>query len=317
MERDLEPGSFWETRGRDTFMRFLVIGASGFVGRHVLRHCQSAGHPVIGTQSAMKHPHLVKFDLQQDRIGDCLTRSFCDARGRAFAVICAGIHQVDRCVRERELSHYVNVINTIQLLWDLESLGIMPVFFSSGFVFDGSTGNYSEGSAPCPINEYGRQKVVVEKFMREKMPGALVLRLDKVIGDDPAEFHLFTEWRSAVAEQRPVVCIQGQVFSPTLASDVARAIILACERGLSGVYNVANPEFFSRADLAREFLRAMAAEVEVIELPQETLGFSDLRPLKTYLDPHKFSNATGMRFTPVREAVERFLAAAAEHPGSG
>jgi len=298
-------------------MRFLVIGASGFVGRHVLQHCQSAGYPVIGTESASKHSHLVKFDLQQDRIGDCLTPSFVAAGGRAFAVICAGIHQVDRCVRERELSQFVNVTNTIQLLWDLETLGITPVFFSSGFVFDGSAGNYSEEAAPSPINEYGRQKVVVEKFIRDKLPNALVVRLDKVIGDDPLESHLFTEWQAATIQHRPVVCIQGQVFSPTLVSDVARAILLGCERGLSGVYNVANPEFFSRIDLAREFLRTVGGQVDPIERPQESLGFADLRPLKTYLDPSKFSNATGMRFTPVREAIQRFLASARKHPERG
>jgi dTDP-4-dehydrorhamnose reductase len=298
-------------------MRFLVIGASGFVGRHILRQCESAGHPVIGTCSTTKNPLLVKFDLQEDRIADCLTPSFCAAGGRAFAVICAGIHQVDRCVRDRELSYYVNVINTIQLLWDLESLGITPVFFSSGFVFDGSSGNYSEEVAPCPINEYGRQKVVVESFLREKMPGALVLRLDKVIGDDPSEWHLLTEWRATATQRRAVVCIQGQVFSPTLVGDVARATILGCERGLSGVYNVANPEHFSRVDLAQEFLRAMGEEAEVVERPQESLGFSDLRPLKTYLDPRKFSDATGMRFTPAREAIGKFLASAANRPGAG
>jgi dTDP-4-dehydrorhamnose reductase len=268
------------------------------------------GYPVIGTQSTARNSLLVKFDLQEDRIADCLTPSFCAAGGRAFAVICAGINQLDRCMRERELSHYVNVINTIQLMWDLETLGITPVFFSSGFVFDGSTGNYSEEGVPCPINEYGRQKVFVEKFMREKLPGSLVLRLDKVIGDDPSEFHLFTEWYAAAANHRPLICIKGQVFSPTLVSDVARAIVVSCEQGLAGVYNVANPEFFSRADLAREFLRAMRADVDVIERSQEELGFSDLRPLRTYLDPSKFSNATGMRFTPVREAIQRFLAKA-------
>ncbi|HUI07372.1 MAG TPA: sugar nucleotide-binding protein [Verrucomicrobiae bacterium] len=298
-------------------MRFLIIGASGFVGRHVLQHCQAAGYPVIGTETTTRHPGLVKFDLQQDRIADCLTPSFLAAGGPAFAVICAGVNQLDRCKSERELSRYVNVVNTIQLLWDLDLLGVTPVFFSSGFVFDGSTGNYAEDAAPCPINEYGRQKVTVEKLIREKMPRGLVIRLDKVIGDDPTESHLFTEWHAAAAERRSVVCIQGQVFSPTLVSDVARAILLGCARGLSGVYNVANPEFFSRADLAREFLRMLGGQVEVIERPQETLGFSDLRPLKTYLDPSKFSAATGLRFTPVREAIQNFLTRATNHPDPG
>ena len=86
-------------------MRFLVIGASGFVGGHIVRLCRSAGHTVIGTQTAMKRPDFVKFDLQQDRIADCLTPSFVAAGGPAFAVICAGIHQLDRCMRERDLSH--------------------------------------------------------------------------------------------------------------------------------------------------------------------------------------------------------------------
>jgi dTDP-4-dehydrorhamnose reductase len=289
-------------------MRFLVIGASGFVGRHVLRHCDEAGHPVVGTQSGAKHPKLAKFDLQSDHIQDCLPASFLAGTGRAYAVICAGIHQTDRCRQERSLSTLVNVTNTIELLRDLHGLGIAPVFISTGFIFDGKTGGYREEDRPDPVNEYGRQKVAVEEFISAELPEALVVRLDKVIGDDPSENHLFTEWNVAAVAGRSVVCIAGQEFSPTLVDDVARAIVLACERGLRGVYHVASPEYFSREELARQFLRRLGRSTPVESCPQESLGFADPRPLKTCLDGTKFRRATGMEFTTVHEAMDRFLA---------
>jgi dTDP-4-dehydrorhamnose reductase len=289
-------------------MRFLIVGASGLVGRHLFRQCRAAGHATLGTQCRTHMPGLETFDLAQERIGDCLRRSPLPGDGPAVAVVCAGISQIDRCLRERELCYRVNVTNTMRLLEDASALGFRPVFLSTGFIFEGTAGHYAEEAPPGPINEYGRQKLAVEEFISRESPGALVVRLDKVIGDDPGEAHLFTEWYRAAAEGGAVVCIAGQEFSPTLVGDIAQAILLASERGLRGVYHVANPECCSREELARQFLRCLGKPSRVETRTQESLGFADLRPLKTCLDGTKFTKATGMQFTTAQEAIHGFLA---------
>jgi dTDP-4-dehydrorhamnose reductase len=293
-------------------MKFLVIGASGFIGRHILHRLVAAGHAALGTQTASKDPKLIEFDLLRDRIAPCLPADFVRNEARGFAVICAALSQIDRCLRERDVSYAINVTHTIQLIQDVKAMGLQPVFLSTGSVYDGSIGYYDEAPLHCPINEYGRHKAAVETFIRDHVPSAVVLRLDKVVGDDPRENHLFSEWYSALAQNQPLVCIEGQLFSPTLVDDIGRALELTCERGLLGVYNVANPEFFSRDELARQFVLALGKKREVACKPQSFFNFCDPRGLKSYLDSTKFITTTGFRFTSMREVMKNFIAKASD-----
>jgi len=188
----------------------------------------------------------------------------------------------------------------------MKTLGIKPVFISSSFVFDGTVGYYDEKYLPNPINEYGRQKVIVEEFISQNAPDALVVRLDKIVGDDPMEAHLLSEWYQSIREKQPIDCIEGQLFSPTLVKDVAKAIIVSCQQGLTGLYNVANSEFFMRGELARQFTLAIGKELKIVCKPQSEFNFLDQRPLKSYLDSNKFMKATNMRFTSMRDVFKVF-----------
>ncbi|MBI4676447.1 MAG: sugar nucleotide-binding protein [Elusimicrobia bacterium] len=288
--------------------RFLVVGASGLVGRALMPWLESRGHPAIGTQVSMKRPGLVGFDLRTDRIADKVGPAFFSDGTPTVAVVCASICQIDRCFREREVARLVNVVNTLRLIDDLSARGVKPVFISSGYVFDGERGYYCEEHERRPVCEYGRHKQAVEEHVLSRIPGALVLRLDKVVGDDPAQEHLLTEWHRWLAAGRPVTCIAGQVFSPTLVKDVARAVTRVVDLDLKGLYHVANPEFFSREELARQFALALGREAAIESKPQSEFAFDDPRPLKTYLDATKFIKAADFRFTSMRETFADFRA---------
>ena len=288
-------------------MRFLVIGGSGFVGRNLLTHLKSEGFPALGTQCTSKKPDLVSFDLFKDRIQDCVDREFFNSGEPVVGVITAGISQVDRCFQERETTHVVNVENTIQLIQDMRNLGVKPLFISSHAVFDGETGYDDEERPKRPISEYGRQKEEVERFIEEYAPDVLVYRLDKVVGDNPEDAHMFSEWHKWIMSGQTVTCIQGQLFAPTHVQDIAKAIVLCCQRGLTGIFNLAGPEFFSREELARQFAIMLGREALIVSKPMEEFGFKDPRPLKSYLDSTKFVKATGMRFTSMREVMNSFI----------
>ena len=288
-------------------MKFLIIGASGFVGRHALSYVSALGYEALGTRSRDEGDGLLRFDLLEHRIKDRMPPSWLETGEPVFGVIAAAITQIDRCLRERELSGRVNVDGTIRLVEDLAALGVKPVYLSSSFVYDGSVGYYPE-DAPCsPVSVYGEQKAAVERHLREHRPEALILRLDKLVGDEPSERHLFAEWWRWMNEGHPITCIQDQVFAPTFVTDIAKAIVLGCGRGLSGVYHVANPEFFTRAELASQFVLAARGETSIVCRSQAALNFLDRRPLRSYLDSTKFVTATGMRFTSMREVFTAFL----------
>lgn len=282
-------------------MKLLIIGASGFIGRHLYAETKYRGYKVLGTQFSAKFNNHISFNLLNDRISDVLSSAFLQGNETICAVICSAISKIEFCSKNRELTYQVNVENTIRLLEDLHILGIKSVFLSSDAVYDGQRGYYNENIACSPLNEYGRQKAEVENYILKHAPVDLVLRLSKVVGDNLKESHLFSEWYQCRQLGKPIVQFKGQIFSPTYVKDIAQGILFSMEKGLTGLYNMANSEFFSRDELARQFIIAFGGQVNIMNMPEETFGFSEGRAKKTYLDSTKFNKAVGMRFTSMQE----------------
>jgi dTDP-4-dehydrorhamnose reductase len=305
--RIAEKGATTHGSARQDAARFLVVGASGFVGQHVWEHLRSVGLEVVGTQAHARKPELVAFDILQHKLTDCVDRSFFEREGQVFVILCAAVSDMDRCLQDRGPSHRVNVEQTIQVIDEAYALRAKPVFISTGFVFDGTVGYYTEDSPLSPVNEYGRFKAEVEVYLRNRAPETFVVRLDKTVGDRPHPQNLFSEWYERLTQDMPIICIQGQLFSVTSMKDVARAIVLGCQRGLTGLFHVANSEYFYRDELARQFCYAAGKVPNVICKPLDEFNFVDNRALKSYLDGSKFVKATGFRFVSMRQVMQEFL----------
>ena len=288
-------------------MKFLIIGASGFIGRNVLAHVHSLGFEAVGTQSQAREEGLVTFNLLHDRIVDCVGKPFFEGERRVCVIICAVVSNMDQCLLDREMSHRVNVEQIIQLVEDVGLLGSKTVFLSSCFVFDGTVGYYNEEHSVSPVNEYARHKVEVEQYLQKHVPDAFIARLEKIVGDHPSERQMFAQWHQLLQAGEPIVCIEGSLLSPTYVTDVARGFLLACQRNLAGVHHVSNSEFLYRDELARQFCYAMGKAPNVITRPLQEFNFPDKRALKSYLDGSRFARLTGLRFTPMREVFRAFL----------
>jgi dTDP-4-dehydrorhamnose reductase len=287
-------------------MTIIVIGASGFIGGHILRTARRSQLTAIGTQSSSNRSDLEVFDLRTDALESLYSKVRTD--GPAFVIVAAALAQIDRCLVEREVSRAINVDGTTRLLREAAALGAVPVFLSSSFVFNGRRGNYLESDPRSPISEYGRQKAEVEEFMERELPDGLALRLDKTVGDSPAERHLLSEWWNNLISETPINCIRDQRFSPTFVEDVALGVLLACRAGLRGVYNLCAPDCYLRADLAEQFVKAAGYSATIAEKSQAELGFLDLRPERSSLDSSAFVRATSFTFTPIERVMSSFLA---------
>ena len=287
-------------------MKFLIIGASGFIGGNVLAYVRSKGFTAVGTQSQPRNPDLVTFNLAQDRIHDCVGQKFFADGAHVCIIICAVVSNMDRCLLERDYSHRVNVVQTVQLIEDVRPFGAKIVFLSTCFAFDGTRGYYNESQPVSPVNEYARHKVEVEQYLQQHVPSAFIARLEKVVSDEPDDRQLFAQWQQLAQAGRPIVCIDGSLLSPTYVVDIARALTLVCERNLSGLYHVCNSEFFYRDELARQFCHAVGWPPKVERRALEAFQFPDRRALKSYLDGSRFAELSGMRFTPMSYVFRSF-----------
>lgn len=286
-------------------MKFLVVGASGFLGGTILRRLRAKGFEVTGTQCAANRPGLIRFDLARDRITECVPQAFFRGNEPVCAIVATTARAMDECAT-REWADHVHIDCTLQLLKDLAARGVRVLFVSTGYVFDGSVGYYTENDEPRPISQYGRQKLAVEVALSATVPDALVFRLEKIVSDEMASRNLFTQWLNAIRGCGKIECIRNQIFAPTAGRDIADASLAAFEKQLCGLFHVCNTEFFLREELAFQFCRTTGLQATIVSRPVEEFGFADPRPLKTYLDASKFQQATGFVFTPVRKVMEGF-----------
>jgi dTDP-4-dehydrorhamnose reductase len=269
----------------------------------VLREAREHGHRALGTRATTARPGLVPFDVRHDRLVERIPADFLRADGELLVIVCAAMSQPDRCARDEE-GRATNVVGTKRLCEDVQDVGGGVHFLSTGFVFDGSRGGYSETDAPRPINEYGRQKLEMEEWLLAR--GALVARVDKLVGDEPTERHLFTEWQRSIERGDPIVCLRGQVFSPTAVDDVARGLLMAGEKRIAGLYHVTGSEHYGRAELARLFLDATGQRALIAEKSAPELGMVEPRPLRTWLRGELFSRQTGLTFRLARDLIASF-----------
>lgn len=136
---------------------YLIIGASGFIGRHLYNYCKENGIDILGTYYTHSYnEEWIQFDICTNELNGirqrCLNGKVPDA-----VIICGANASIDGCKRNEDKSNQLNVVGTKRIIDQASAMGVKTVFLSSEAVFDGKKGLYSEEDVPNPITLYGRQ----------------------------------------------------------------------------------------------------------------------------------------------------------------
>jgi dTDP-4-dehydrorhamnose reductase len=287
--------------------RTIVIGAAGFVGRHLLAAYRDVDPAALGTARRREQARdgLAYLDLEAPDVRPLdLERRGCQA-----AVITAAVTQIAACEDEPARSHAVNVTGTLELIRQLEQCGVLPIFLSSDYVFDGQRSEgYDDAASPCPNTEYGRQKAAVEAALRDNGRPYLVLRLSKTYGVSKGDGTLLDAMAARLTTGQPVAAAHDQVFCPTWVGDVVRTVMEVQRRGLRGEINVSATQPWSRYEVARAVASAVKAPPELVHrVSLEDLPGMAGRPQCIRLIPARLARETECRFTPM-QACLRWLA---------
>jgi len=280
--------------------RYLIIGASGFIGRHLYRRLG----PDAAIATYHHHPFTggVPFDATTMRLSALLPQG---KRGITHAFIFHGITSFEACARDPVGTAKINVDSVRNLVDELIAYGITPVFASSDAVFDGSKGWRTEEDPANPITSYGRQKVLIEEYLSAKCPEAVVVRISKILSTDPQVNDMLGEWIGALEAGAEIRCAHDHVFSPADIEDINSALVGLAEKGLRGLFHVCGPVPISRIDL----LRTLVSEVgryrnttsQIITCSLRDFAASEPRPLNTSMSPQKLYSALDIKFKPPQE----------------
>lgn len=220
-------------------MKVLVTGSSGFLGSHVARVIQHAGHEVTG------------FDQQpgstseyQTIVGDLLdieglTKA---AQGNDVLVHIGAIGDVYLAASQPALAAAVNVTGSANIATAARSAGARVVYASTWEVYGAPRYEPVDEEHPCePDHPYNITKLAGERMLLaadhlDDVP-TVALRLGTAYGlgmRPNSVFEIFI--RKAMAGE-PITIqgdgSQGRQF--THASDIARAFLLATESDIRGL----------------------------------------------------------------------------------
>ncbi|KAI2622118.1 NAD(P)-binding protein [Hypomontagnella submonticulosa] len=166
----------------------LVTGATGLLGRQVVRAFERADWSVKGTgYSRADGSSILKVDLVDAQ----QLEAALDNVKPQVVVHCAANRFPDKCDKDPEGTRALNVEATRTLASLCASRGIFLIYISTDYVFPGKPGDapYEADAQPQPTNLYGQTKldgehVVLEEYQRAGKTGlGVVLRVPVLYGD--------------------------------------------------------------------------------------------------------------------------------------
>jgi dTDP-4-dehydrorhamnose reductase len=223
-------------------MRLIVIGGTGFVGRHVIRHALEAGMSVIGTHytSFPDNPDVewVSVDIRNPaQVDDLIRRSGADGVVHAAAALSTtmdslGAHQNWR----------VNAIAPVDVARAASRHGLRLVHISSDAIFSGRVDAYTESDFADPVYPYGAAKAAAELGIATIYPDAAIVRTSLIHGDGADRAMRDQHILDVAAGRADGFFLSDVVRCPVAVNDLAGACVELVRTEYAGVLNIAGPE---------------------------------------------------------------------------
>ena len=286
-------------------IKTAVIGASGYVGRHLWKAYRSRYPDCVGTTFSADHPQLNHFDIREPNLAALRLED----TGHQAVLIASAKPNIAYCEQNKEAACAVNVRGTLELARQIGRTRMQAIFLSSDYVFEGKAGPHDDDDPARPTTEYGRHKAQVERELPSLAANYLVLRLSKIYGVHKGDRTLLDEMAAQLTAGTEIRAARDQIFCPTNVADLVRVIQVIQGNGLQGVLNICNPERWSRCGIALALANAMRADrslvkpISLYDIPA-MLG----RPLDTSMKSSRLARALQPQFVPLSDDIERVAA---------
>ncbi len=247
-------------------MRILVIGASGFIGRHLVRRLNATpAHDLTATYRSRPPASDGNAWHQMDLDDlDGLERIFQQAHPE-FVIHLAALADVMTAEREPERATAVNVAATSRIARLCELYDARLLFVSTEYVFDGQRGLYREHEPPNPVTQYGRTKWQAEQEVAKLTTGWSILRTSIVYGwPQPGQRNYAPLLVESLRQGQPRPASPDVYRTPVYVDHLADAIAKIADRNLTGILHVAGADWVSMYDFALSIARVFDLDERLV-----------------------------------------------------
>jgi dTDP-4-dehydrorhamnose reductase len=298
----------------------VIVGAGGVLGTKLVEQSLALGDAPYERVVAYAH----RLPAPERRVGgDQVTWAALDigeaaavatalAAARPAAVInAAAMTNVDACEDRPDEALAANGAGPGHLAAACVWLGAPLLHVSTDYVFpgtDAAPGPYVEGAAVGPVNHYGRTKLEGERAVEAVCAGRvpwLVARTALVYGHIPGGRGNFVSWLAGeLRAGRRVRVVDDQWNTPTLADDLAAALLRLLARGAEGIIHVAGPDLLTRDAWARQIAAYYGLDAGLIDVTSSAaLAQRAQRPLRSGLRTERAAELDGVALRGVRAGL--------------
>jgi dTDP-4-dehydrorhamnose reductase len=220
---------------------------------------------------------------------------------------------VDRCEVDKKHAWRVNVGGTKNIADMSNVINARMLYVSTDYVFSGEQGLYTERDDPNPVNHYGSTKLEGERYVIRTCRDYAIARTSVLYGHHPSKSN-FVKWViQTLRENEPISVVDDHYNSPTLAGNLAEAILEMIQKNLNGLYHVAGSERITRFDFAIQVAKNFDLDSSLIKpVRMSELGaWVAKRPRDSSLRVDKIQKQIKTKLLDVNNALERMKREAA------
>ena len=282
-------------------MNTLILGGSGRIGSFFYRKDQYL------TYRKNKINKGIYFDLTKQKISKIIKKFNINK-----VVFLSAVSDTDFCYKNSKKTFFINCTKTQSILEELIKLNIYIIFFSTEFVYSGEKRDYTENDSTNPINIYGKQKLIIENFLKKNYKNYCILRIAKTYSDNLNDKTIITSFINDLKnKKKKFTAAKDQIFNPLYVKDLVKIVNFFLKKEIKGIYNVGGPKKYSRYKIYKKILKYTRCYLphsykpNIIKTSLNKIKFIERRPRNVSMNLKKLKKKINFKLTNIDPIIKK------------
>jgi dTDP-4-dehydrorhamnose reductase len=287
-------------------MKYLVTGSAGLIGNQLVHDLEKSGEIVYSCYNNMKPVYGIPTKLNLLNLED-IHKIF--KKFQPDVVIhSAALTDVEKCEVDPQLANSLNVKATEVIAKEVEKISSYLMYISTDYIFDGKTGLYEETDSTNPLNNYGKTKLLGEKFIENETSKWSIIRTSTPFGVHPFK-KTFPVWvYENLKINKKINILEDQFTSPTYVPNLSKMILEITSRSLEGFFHLSGSTKISRFEFAKMIATKLNLDLSLLNpVKIDTMPWKANRPLDSSLNISKINAILKTKPYTIKQSLDDYV----------
>jgi len=286
-------------------MKYLVTGSAGLIGNQLVHDLEKSGEIVYSCYNNMKPVYGIPTKLNLLNLED-IHKIF--KKFQPDVVIhSAALTDVEKCEVDPQLANSLNVKATEVIAKEVEKISSYLMYISTDYIFDGKSGFYKETDSTNPLNNYGKTKLLGEKFIENETSKWSIIRTSTPFGIHSFK-KTFPVWvYENLKINKKINILEDQFTSPTYVPNLSKMILEITSRSLEGFFHLSGSTKISRFEFAKMIATKLNLDLSLLNpVKIDNMAWKANRPIDSSLDVSKINAILKTKPYTIKQSLDDY-----------